>query len=357
MNDHVMRKRLGVFCADLDDPAQMREVEAFVSSHPSSTPFHRPAWLLAVAKATGQRPHCLAVRSAAGPILGILPLTEIRSMLFGRALVSSGFAVGGGILADDPVIAEQLANGCWALAQELGCTTVELRGGPAPTDDWTMRSDSYVGFRRALEADDEAQLLAVPKRHRAEIRKGLANNLVFATGRDRHFREAHYKAFAQSVHNLGTPVFPRRLFDEVLEAFGSDADIALVSHEGKVISSALSLYHRGVCMPYWQGASHLSRPLRSNEVLYFTLMGQARERGCTHFDFGRSKVGTGPAAWKKSWGFEPEPLSYHIRTAGGVTARDVNPLSPQYRRKVEMWKKLPLSLANVIGPFISRGLG
>lgn len=346
-----------VFRADPNDAAQMREIDAFVCEHPASSPFHRPAWLLGTAKGTGQRPHVLAVRSHAGALQAVLPLMEIRSWLFGRALVSSGFAVGGGILAYDPATTDQLADACWALAEELGCTTAELRGGPAPDASWSTRGDSYLGFCKALEADDEAQLLSVPKRHRAEIRKGLSNNLLFETGTSRRFRDAHYRLFAQSVHNLGTPVFPRRLFDGVLDAFGDDADIAMVSHAGEPVSSVISLYHRGVCMPYWHGATPLARELRSNEALYFMLMGKVRESGCTHFDFGRSKVGTGPAAWKKNWGFEPEPLEYHVRTASGVAARDVNPLSPQYRRKVDLWKKLPLPIANLIGPHIARGLG
>ena len=106
-----------------------------------------------------------------------------------------------------------------------------------------------------------------------------------------------------------------------------------------------------------EGAADGARQMRSNEVLYFLLMRHARERGLSTFDFGRSKVGTGPAAWKKTWGFEGEPLGYHLRTAPGMAARDVNPLSPQYRRKVEYWKKLPEPVANLIGPYLAKGLG
>lgn len=357
MNAFTYPGSLTVAPADLTDTAQVREIDAFVLGHAGSTPFHRPAWVLAAARGAAQTPHYLVARDVMGAIRGALPLTEVRSRLFGRALVSSGFAVGGGILADEPSIADRLAKACWVLAEQLSCTTAELRGGMAPHDGWTAKEDAYLGFCKPLEADDEAQLLAVPKRHRAEIRKGLGNDLCFETGRDQRFRNAHYALFAQSVHNLGTPVFPRSLFEEVLNAFGEDADIAMILHDGVPVSAALNLYHRGACMPYWHGASAAARGLRSNEVLYYRLMNLARERGCTDFDFGRSKVGTGPAAWKKSWGWEPEPLSYHIRAADGVPVRDVNPLSPQYRRKVELWKRLPLGVANLIGPHIARGLG
>jgi FemAB-related protein (PEP-CTERM system-associated) len=357
MNAYSDPMAITVAAADLDDVAQVTELEAFVRARPDSTPFHRPAWVKAIAAGTGQRAHYLVARDLAGLIVGVLPLTEVRSRLFGRALVSSGFAVGGGILAEPGPVADRLARKCWALAETLSCTTAELRGGVEPREGWISKADTYVGFCKALEADDEAQLLAVPKRHRAEIRKGLGNDLHIETGDSQRLRDAHYALFAESVHNLGTPVFPKSLFEAVLDAFGEDADLAVLWHEGQPVSAVLSLYHGGACLPYWHGASPAARGLRSNEVLYYRLMGLARGRGCTQFDFGRSKVGTGPAAWKKNWGWEPQPLSYFVRAAEGTEIRDVNPLSPQYRRKVELWKKLPLGLANRIGPFIARGLG
>jgi FemAB-related protein (PEP-CTERM system-associated) len=344
--------------AHLSDAAVVAEIDDWVRAHADSTPFQRPGWIMGVQAGTGQKAKMLVARSGAGEILGVLPLTYIRSALFGRALVGSGFAVDGGILTTHRQVGEGLANAAWTLAEQLGCATMELRGGEAPVGaQWQEKADAYLGFARPLAADDEAELKAVPKRHRAEIRKGLGNGLDFEMGRDKRLRDIHYRLYAHSVHNLGTPVFPRALFDAVLDRFGDDADIAVASKDGKPLSAVISLYHGGACMPYWHGAADGARAMRSNEFLYFSLMRAARERGCSIFDFGRSKVGTGPAAWKKTWGFEGEPLGYYLRTAPGKETRDVNPLSPQYRRKVELWKKLPESIANLIGPHIARGLG
>lgn len=344
--------------ARLSDAGTVAEIDAWVRAQAHSTPFHRPGWIMGVEAGTGQKAIMLVARTPSGEINGVLPLTHIRSALFGRALVSSGFAVDGGLLTSHRKATTKLSDAAWHLAEKLGCGTLELRGGEVPPGTvWQNKADAYLGFARALACDDEAELKAVPKRHRAEIRKGLGNDLVFEMGCDRRLRDIHYRLYCHSVHNLGTPVFPRGLFDGVLDRFGEDADIAIVSKDGKPLSAVISLYHGGACMPYWHGAADGARAMRSNEVLYFTLMRHARERGLTHFDFGRSKVGTGPAAWKKSWGFDGEALGYFLRTAPGKETRDVNPLSPQYRRKVELWKKLPESLANLIGPHIARGLG
>jgi FemAB-related protein (PEP-CTERM system-associated) len=266
--------------------------------------------------------------------------------LFGAALVSSGFAVGGGVLGKG---VEPLAEAAWSLARRRGCASVELRGGHVPLG-WEPREGVYANFSRTLPADDEAILQAIPRKQRAEVRRALGFGLQVAVGRD---LDAHYRAYSESVRNLGTPVFPRTLFASVLEAFGEDADILTVSRGGAPLASVLSLYFNGSVYPYWGGGTAEARSARANELMYFELMRHAARRGCTRFDFGRSKLGTGAFAYKKNWGFEPEPLVYAVKGE----ARETNPLSPKYRLKVEGWKKLPLWLANRLGPPIARGLG
>lgn len=353
----VLKRLVGIRAVDLRDSAVAARIGAFVYQHPAATPFHLPAWSRAVAAGCGQTSHTLIAERADGMLIGMLPLTEVRSRLFGRALVSNGFAVGGGILAGDDAATVPLADAAWALAERLGCPTLELRGGPVPAGDWQRDGTSYLGFARALAADDDAELLAIPRKQRAEVRKGLAADFDIAVGCDRAELRTHYAVYAESVRNLGTPVFPARLFREVARQFGESADILTVRSQGVAVASVLSLYFNGTVYPYWGGGTPAARGLRANDAMYFALMRHARLRGCTRFDFGRSKVGTGPAAFKKNWGFEGIPILYARRTAAGGTARKINPLDPRYARKIELWKTLPLWLANRVGPFVARGLG
>ena len=331
--------------------ADAEDIAAFVRACPDATPFHLPEWGAAVARGCGQRAHVLLAERGDGSLMGILPLTEVRSALFGRALVSSGFAVDGGILGAGEAVAP-LASGARALAERLGCPSVELRGGAHPTG-WDVDAGSYLGFARDLAKDDEAELLAIPRKQRAEVRKALGNELEVVTGDSRTLGDEHYAIYAESVRNLGTPVFPRALFRAVLETM--DADVLTVRHQGRAVASVLSLYWNGTVYPYWGGGTQAARGLRANDRMYFALMSHARARGCTRFDFGRSKRGTGPAAFKKNWGFEGVPLSYASWSAGGK--REVNPLNPKYALMVRTWQKLPLPVANLVGPWISRGLG
>ena len=348
MNAPALFDRSRVAAADLRDAATARRIEAFVRDHGSATPFHRPAWSRAVEQGTGAKAHYLVAEQGKA-ILGVLPLSEVRSALFGASLVSTGFGVDGGILAHCGEVAATLADAAIALAEQRSIPTVELRGGPLPPF-WRASEGTYAGFVRDLAADDDAILKAIPRKQRAEVRKAIDLGLETRVGRD---LETHFAIYAASVRNLGSPVFPRKLFASMLDAFGEDADILIVSQDGKPLSAVLSLYMDGTVYPYWGGGTAEARGARANEMLYFALMKHAAARGCTRFDFGRSKFGTGAFAFKKNWGFEPKPLVY----ASWGKPRDTNPTSAKYRFQVAAWKKLPLWAANRLGPVIAKGLG
>ena len=340
----------------LATPSDDAAITGYVAGHADATAFHRLQWGRAVARGCGQTAHVLlaevASASGRGTLSGILPLTELHSPLFGRALAASGFAVGGGIVCDSDAAGEALAGEALGLAARLSCPAVELRGGYLPAG-WDRDDISYLGFTRLLAPDDEAVLLAIPRKQRAEVRKALGFDLTVDFGD----RDAHYLVYATSVRNLGTPVFPKRLFAEVLDGFGDDADILTVRRDGEPLASVLSLYHRGIVMPYWGGGTAAARTWRANDMMYFALMRHARGRGCTAFDFGRSKTGTGAAQFKYNWGFDGQPLVYASKTLDGRPKRSVNPLDPKYSLQVQMWSKLPLPIANRLGPMIARGLG
>jgi len=348
---------VAINAADLTQAGERARIDTYVRAHPDATPFHLTGWNVAVALACGQTAHCLIAEHADGTLAGVLPLTEIRSPLFGKALVSAGFAVDGGILTNRDAIAGALAASAWALAERLGCPSLELRGGPAPGEGWIVDETTYLGFSRDLAKDDEAELLAIPRKQRADVRKSLDTDLDIAIGSTPQDLAMHYAVFSESVRNLGTPVFPARLFREVAAELGEHADVVTVSKDGKPHASVFSLYLNGTVYPFWGGGTREARALKANDRLYYELMRHARGRGCTRYDFGRSKAGTGVAAFKKNWGFEGVPLRYAKRVAAGETPREMNPMSPKYRLQVAVWKKLPLWLANAMGPVIAKGLG
>jgi FemAB-related protein (PEP-CTERM system-associated) len=216
------------------------------------------------------------------------------------------------------------------------------------------RPDLYVTFRKSVEADHDRNLKAIPRKQRAMVRKAIQNGLVSVTERS---TGVLHRIYAESVRNLGTPVVARRYFDLLLDAFKDAADIVTVLDDGQPIASVLNFYFREEVLPYYGGGTIQARHRAGNDFMYWEVMRRAVDRGCRIFDFGRSKIGTGAYAFKHNWGFEPAPLHYRYQLAPGAVIPEHNPLNPKYRLFIAAWKRLPLPVANVLGPPLVRGLG
>jgi FemAB-related protein (PEP-CTERM system-associated) len=166
-----------------------------------------------------------------------------------------------------------------------------------------------------------------------------------------------FSMYAESVRNLGTPVFPKAWFHALQREFGDKCQVLSISHEGQPVAAVMSFFFRNEVLPYYGGGGLAARPVAGNDFMYWEVMRRAADRGMTLFDFGRSKVGTGPFNFKKYWGFEPEPLYYEYNVKAGRAMPDINPLNPKYALMINTWRRLPLSVANRLGPFIARNLG
>ena len=343
--------------ADLADARDREEIDRFVADHSDAQLFHRPQWIRAVERGCGARAHYLVAEGERGELRGLLPLSEVRSPLFGNSLVSAGFGVGGGILAADADAVERLGEAAWALALERGCTDVELRGGTTPAGPWNPVDGVYAAFAADLPSGDEAILQSIRRRQRAQVRRAQEEGFEYRVGNEAADLDAHFQTYSISMRNHGTPMFPRRLFQAMVAEFGDCTEIVTASKDGSPLCSVFSFYFKECIYPYWVGGTPYGRQHRADAATYYEMMRLGSRRGCTRVDFGRSKVGTGPYEFKVNWGLEPRPLTYAVRTAAGASPREINPLNPRYRLKVALWRKLPVWAANLLGPPIARGLG
>jgi len=335
------------------DAASAPAWDAFVTAMPGGSFFHRAAWARVIETAFGHRSHYVLAEQD-GAIVGVLPLAHVRTMLFGNTLISTPFCVYGGPLAADRETAAALEAHADDLRGKLGASALELRERQRVDGDWLQRSDLYVTFRKAITGDDERNMKAIPRKQRAMVRKGIQNGLVSVGHRD---TAVLHRVYAESVRNLGTPVFARRYFAVLLEAFGDAADVVTVLDADRPIASVMNFYFRDEVLPYYGGGTGEARSRAGNDFMYWEVMRRGAALGCRLFDFGRSKQGTGAFAFKHNWGFEPEPLHYRYRLAQGAAIPDHNPLNPKYRLFIAAWKRLPLAVANLLGPPIVRGLG
>ncbi|HKY02554.1 MAG TPA: FemAB family XrtA/PEP-CTERM system-associated protein [Burkholderiales bacterium] len=327
--------------------------EAFVDRCPEATFFHRIGWKSIMEEVFRHRTHYLVAKRGE-EWLGVLPLAENKSLLFGHSLVSLPFCVYGGCASIDPDATRALHRHAEALGRTLGASFLELRNIEQREAAWPQQ-DLYVTFRKKLEAEDEANMLAIPRKQRAMVRKGIKNDLLshIDPTTDRFFA-----LYADNVHRHGTPALSRRYFETLMRVFGKDCEVLTVTDaQGMPLSSVLSFYFRDEVLPYYAGDDARARETAANDFKYWELMRRARERGCGVFDYGRSKIGTGSYDFKKNWGFEPAPLHYEYALYKTDGVPQNNPLNPKYRAFIALWRKLPIGVANALGPHIVRSLG
>lgn len=330
-----------------------RAWDEFVFAADAASFFHLAGWRPILQNIFHLRP-CYLLAERNGRLAGILPLVHQRSLLFGNALISTPFCVEGGPLAVDQDARLALDQAALALLDTTGATYLEFRSRKALRPDWEVRGDLYADFARPISDDDNDNLLAVPRKQRAVIRKAMSSNLTSEIERR---PERLFRVYSESVRNLGTPMFPQKYFTALLETFGQNCDVVVILERGEPISAVLNFYFRDTVLPYYGGGTAAARRNGANDLLYWEVMRRATQRGYRRFDFGRSKAHTGAFAFKKNWGFEPSWLEYEYRIKPGVPLPEKNPLNPKYAILIELWKHLPLPIANALGPMLIGGLG
>ncbi len=336
------------------DAAGAARWDAFVQQCPTATFFHRAGWQTVLREVFRHETFFLQALDGHGRLRGVLPLAHVHSVLFGQSLVGLPFAVYGGVAALDEAAASALEAEAQAIARRLGVEHLELRNVARRHADWPHQ-DLYVTFRKQILPDDEANLNAIPRKQRAMVRKGIKNGLqaTMDEGVDRFFA-----LYADNVHRHGTPAMPRRWFEALRETFGDDTSVLTVTApDGRPISSVLSFYFRDEILPYYAGDDEAARELAGNDFKYWALMQHAAARGIRVFDYGRSKQGTGSYSFKKNWGFEPTPLHYEYQLYKRDAVPQNNPSNAKYQLLIQTWRRMPIGLANRLGPLIVRSLG
>jgi FemAB-related protein (PEP-CTERM system-associated) len=340
----------------LMQPHERARWDTFVRTCPDATFFHLSGWQKVIEESFGIRTWFYYVQQD-GQIQGVLPLAEIKSRLFGHSLGAMPFCVYGGVAATNDGARKLLDIAAHELAEKLGVGHLEYRGMQRahPDDPAWHTKELYVTFRKAITGDDETNMNAIPRKQRAMVRKGIKLGLVGEVDDD---VDRMFDAYATSVHRLGTPVFPKKYFRMLQDVFGDESEVrTITTATGDLVGSVLSFYWRDEVVPYYGGGTALAREVAGNDFMYWNLMQAAAAKGCRLFDFGRSKLGTGAYDFKKNWGFEAQALPYEYKLYRAARLPDNNPLNPKYQLFIKMWKKLPLPVANALGPYIVRNLG
>ena len=335
------------------NPAIEQEIGAFLtwSQLAGSGEEHDPRWLHVLGRAFGHRLYMLVARNSSGDICGYLPVALVAGRLFGRFLVSLPYLNRGGVLATRSDVKAAIIDQAVVLAGELDVQFLELRHVD-PVAHPSLPEGRDEKFQMMLDLPSDAEILwqSIGAKVRNQIRKADKLDLACRWG-GRELVDDFYTVFAINMRDLGTPVFPKKLFVQIVERFAEEAELVVVDLKGSAVAAAMLIHTPSVTQV--PSASSLRRynKTNANMWMYHQLLLRAIERGRRRFDFGRSSQNSGTYHFKKQWGAYPIPTmwQYHVRRGDINTAR---PENPRYRRRIAVWQRMPVWVTRLIGPTI-----
>lgn len=321
----------------------------FVRAHPSGSPFHLTAWKTTIEDSFGYTPHYLMAFDGTGP-RGVLPLFEVKNMIIGRVLLSTPFAVYGGILADTPEVRQKLYDSARDLGRELACDYIEFRNAVPEQCGGIPNVSRYVSFSQPVVSGVEATLQSLPKKTRNLVRKAMKQPFRMEYGvRDLKNFEALY---ATSMRRLGTPCFPGHYFQNLLKNFGEAVDVRETWLNGQLMAASLNFLFRGDMHIYYAASDTRFNALGPNTYMYFDHLCWAGENGFQTFDFGRCKRDTGVFEFKRHWNTTMRELPYEIVLLNRKQLPNFSPANPKFKTAIQLWQKVPLRTTRYLGPHL-----
>lgn len=333
------------------DVRRARAVDRYVQTHPEGTPFHETRWLDLVRATFGFETKTLVAYDDDG-LRGVLPLGLVAAPITGRRLVSVPYGVYGGLLASDEQAARALDAAAVTLAGSLHVRYLELRYmGKGPTQH--ASATLHETYRKELPEDPDDVLGTIPRKARAEVRKARDKRgcqLVSHPG----LLDGFYELYCVNKRSLGSPVFRKSYFRRLIELYGPRAYLHGVEQEGQLVAAVLSLRDDKVLYPYYSGSLPEAGRMGASNFMYAALMEEAVRLGLRTFDFGRSRIGSGPARFKQHMGFEPTPLDYQFHFPFGGKPPQLSPGNPAMKIPQRILASLPRWVGPLVGPSLMR---
>jgi FemAB-related protein (PEP-CTERM system-associated) len=337
-----------------DFPHHRERWRAYLAPHGDAGFQCAPEWLDVLRDGLGQTPYVLeATRD--GRTTGVLPLAFVRSALFGRFLVSLPYLNTAGVLADDAPSAESLITSAVRLADELKVRYLELRHlQPFAHEALQHSLTTKVHMHLPLPSSPGELWDGFKSKLRSQIKKARQHDFQVDWNGPRTVHD-FYRVFSHNMRDLGTPVYPQRLFEAILREFPNQAEICVVRLGATPVAAGLLVH--GPSVTQVPSASSLRRfnPTNANMLLYWHLLERAVERGQAVFDFGRSSVGSSTFRFKEQWGAQPVPAVWQYYLRHG-TIGEMRPEHGRYRYLIRAWQRLPVWLTRWLGPPIVRGI-
>ncbi len=327
-----------------------RDIEEYVEKSDSVNLYHDPRWVDVIKESFAHTTYYLSTMDERGKVTGVLPLTHLKSFLFGNFLVSMPYFNYGGISSEDESARSLLLEESIRIARDLNAEYIEFRQTGQFPDGFPVKTGK-VSMRLELPSYTEDLWKSFPSKLRSQVRRPMKEGMEARVGREEEL-DSFYHVFSINMRDLGTPVYPKHFFRNILKAFPGRSWITTVYREKEAVASGFLVAFKKTIEIPWASSIRRYNRLSPNMLLYWKCLSFACEEGFEYFDFGRSTRGEGTYRFKEQWGAVPRQLYWYYWLKEGRTLPDVSPDNPKYRLAIKGWKKLPLAVTKVIGPQI-----
>lgn len=353
----IVDKKLDCDAADLifahSDDIDISEWQSFVDSQPQANVYHDARWCALIKSNFGHNPQYITCKKPNGELCGVFPTVHLSSKLFGTFLVSMPYFNYGGPLSGYPLVAEKMMEYATQVGLNLGCTHLESRE-TCKREPWLCKQHKVTMILPLPESDEELDKQLGTK-VRAQVKRAAREELEYSIGGIELLSE-FYRVFSRNMRDLGTPVYSKQFFSSILESFSEEASLAIVKHQGKPVAVGFLLAYKDKLEIPWASSLRSANPLGANMFMYRQILRTAIEQKYEFFDFGRSSIGANTYKFKKQWGAKEHPLYWHYWLSDSDELPELNPNNPKYKLVISLWQKLPVSVANLIGPMLVKNL-
>ena len=289
-----------------------------------------------------------------GKIDGVVPLVHLKSFTFGNYIVSLPFFNYGGISSDRPFIHNELLQAAIKIGQEVRASFIEFRSD-RPYENGLPVKTSKVSMQLKLSCSSSDLWDSLPSKLRSQVRRPQKEKMVPKTGREDEL-ESFYHVFSINMRDLGTPVYSKRFFKNILTAFPDSTCICSIYQVKVPVASAFLVESGGRVEIPWASSLRSFNQYSPNMLLYWSVLQWACDRGFRVFDFGRSTPDEGTYRFKAQWGAKPVQLYWYYWMREGGPLPQLNPKNKNYQMAIKLWRSLPVSITKIIGPSIVKNL-
>ncbi len=287
-------------------------------------------------------------------ILGVFPVVELKSRLFGRMLCSMPFVNYGGPCTTDPATERLLLEAAAAIVDRDRLGYLEIRS-PRPLDPAYPSSEHKVSMIMTLPADADIVWNGFKSKHRSNVKRAYRHGYTCRSG-GIELLDDFYLVMAESWRAHGTPVYHKGYFHRVLDTFRDRTTVYIVYKDDAPAAAALVGHYKGTVEGMWAGIRPAFRHMDPNYVLYWEMIKDSCERGMRVFHFGRSTAESSAESFKKKWNIDSRPLYWHYYLGHRKTLPGLNVENPKYRLAISAWRRLPLVVTTMLGPLLARGI-